>query len=281
METDQNPYSAAIQHLEGEVSYGTLGIINSFVKMSQYPARWDVFLINVGTIVRNCLSKDLSNEEVRDMTTTDIATMIEYIGIYLRSEKASVVVYTANQRLTVPLGHRRPTSKTRSRIEGITTAIADDNGFPNGKLVRMPFDKAENLDVYSYSRPMRPTHRYLTEILKYHLSSTRVALLSSDAIDFLTVNAVKGVDIVSSHTGQVLTATDLGKKVFKTDKIPFHTASLKLFGDSNNVKPIIRNKPKALISLSDVDLHHTSEREFLSLMKSKFNIDADLLKYNL
>ena len=271
-------YDPSIAHLETKVSYGTLGIINKLVLLSKQPPRWDVYLINVATIVRNNLSRDRSDTAVIRGTEYDVSELITYIDNYLQTTTGIAILYFGLQRLGIPKEHRRTSTTTRKKIAALTSEISRLHKGPSGKLFDLDY-ASKTLRVFSINHPGQLPYRFLANILQYTISYNKVALLTHDATDMLMCNALDKVEVLSSHTGYILRKRDLGFKVFKNEKIPLNQVTLRLFGDKDNIIPIIRNKPKALSRLAKYNLHQKTEQEIFGIAVNTLGVKKQLLQY--
>ncbi len=273
-------YDKSIAHLEEEVSYGVLGVINTLVKLLDEPRKWQLFLINVGTFVRNNYDKSSSDKDIIAKIHNDVNVLNEYILRYLNGQDATIVYYFSDQRRLVPEEHMRTATPSRIRMTSIMDQLIKDNSLPRKQLYRMNGED-DPLNILGYQDPKAFPHNYLTDIIKYSKTSNSCVLLTHNSLDLLMMSKVDDITLLSSHTGKLLTTKEVAQKVFKVDEIPLNTVTIKLFGDKDNVIPIIKNKKKALKLLSNKNLHLLTEREMYRLALTVLKVEKRRLDYKL
>ena len=270
-------YDPRVTQYENEVSYGTLGIMNSLVLMVNDPIRFDLFVINVQTIVRNCLSVSKDDRKVVDQVNKDFENLLAAIDAYAGSTPTNVMVYMSNSRTMVPEKYRRTATNTRSRIESVLDKISGGYGYTTGVVDKIERPEYQALNIIATANTMRQPYRYVPEILS-NVQYTKGLLLSHCPIDFIMLSLHKRIKLMESHTGRIIDTADIGKKIFK-EEIPFYQTTLRLFGDKDNITPLIRNKPKALKQINNKKLHQLSEQEIKRLALSTWNIPESDLRY--
>ena len=249
---EQYPYSLGTQSL--------LDAITRFdPKKDMYI--WDTTIINIGTIVRNNLSKEKSDEQVIKETLNDISALITNIYYYLKNNQVGdspyIVLFIPDYRKLVPL-FRRKLSPNEERLEHIlkkmSMEINDKKHGDKQMYFDMPiyFTVAGNDLVMPYRHVVDRISVINNELKNIKRVMTRKYLLISNvALDYYLFRCFRNVKLFECFTGLIKEERDLGKKVFKEEGIPFNLYTHVLFGDSTKVKPLVaRNKKTEFIELA-------------------------------
>ena len=270
-------YDSRVLEYENEVSYGTLGIMNSLALIVNQPVRYDLFLINIQTIVRNCLSSSKDDKKVIDQVNKDFESLLIAINSYAGSISVNVLIYMSNSRPMIPKKYQRTATNTRARIESVLNKITGGYGYTTGVIEKITRPEYQSLNIVAAANNLRQPYRYIPEIMS-KLNYTKGLLLSHCPIDFIMLSMYKRIKLMESHTGRIIDTSNLGKKVFKED-IPFYKTTLRLFGDKDNITPLIKNRPRALKQINNKKLYQLSEQEIKRLALSTWNIPASDLRY--
>ncbi len=273
-------YHPSIAHLENSnMSYGTLGIINTLVTDKRL-VKWDLFYVNLVTIIRNNIERDVSDQTVLDNTLRDVQQLVTYIDTYCNKGSMVVCYAQSNTRQLIPEHNRRPDIKSRVRLEGLTEKLIRQSSMQHGRLKTAL--SLSNVTVFEYVDRAQFIYMKLALLQKAEFRrNTNVALLSHSSVDFFMFDLLFQLNVIESHTGRVLSRSDIPKKVFKHDKIPFNKTALKLFGDKDLMKPIINKKPLALDRLKGINLLIRTDRELRDLAISRLGVTEKQLDWKL
>jgi len=279
-------FDPAIAHLEEHVSYGTLGVLNTIVKQSYESkvTKKNIFLVNVGTVVRNCIDKTISDKAIIEKVNFDLTHIRACLAKYDdKTPDSAVFYYHQNLMQAIPEIQRRKETDVRKRVSSIVRSIAVSEGLKPNRLKKIT--DQDTTSIYG----LDVTNGFAYQQFRKLLSSgtrlgnpNRVWMFTHCPIDYFLSDSIPLLEIVESHTGRVFGSKGFAKKVFKKDKegkIPFNRITYKLFGDKEFVKPLVRNVPKALATLKGVNLRTKTEGEIAQIAKTKLGIDTKLLKW--
>ena len=252
-----------IEEEEGRYGFGTTIAVDAFIKnLLQSPSGTQVVLaINLGTILRNAISKfvakdvTLQNREAKGLDVPAALNFTKSTVIDISNEIAAICSQRFPDRnhhivfyLTDPLKQlpvewmRSQTSESAIRLQtAISTMLRTEKSVDqtNGN-VQLHIRFADQMRV--------PSYKGISELLKglapYNVP---VHLISHMPLDY-HIKIYSGRDgfLYRSHTGEVvpLTASSLGKVVFKEESVPFYPSTHALFGDKYLVKGCLGKKDK-------------------------------------
>lgn len=239
--------------------------------------QWDLYLINIYTMVRNLYQKGMHQVELEQMIDRDADILMTYIHSYTctrRSIPATVFFYapdysavpksmlrlhTGNQeeldRLYLNLYKKLPVKLTE------LTEVADTRKF----LCQVGKSIFPHKDIIEKLKLIYQPHR-LT-------GSIGTVMISHCPLDFHIYKAIPKIQLFESYTGTILNVQDFGQKLIKDVKIPFNTVTHRLFGDSLQLVPFFKNKDrKTLIELArDKDWGVKTETEIIRDVVFKFD----------
>jgi hypothetical protein len=266
-------YEPSVKGLETKISYGTLGIINTFaLRANDNPnQKRNILLVNGETIIRNACHVSNTEKQNLEAISNDLLYLRMYYESYLSGESAIVVYFHPLINSNIPEHAQRKETDTRKLIRHLAIMVTRaDQLEPNKpKIVA----KGDNIKVYGLVVLGMFAYRQLASIIaNINLERRKVWLVSHCPFDFFLLDAFPDVEIISSHTGAVITKKDLPRKVFKDENIPFNRATYRVFGDKDFVKPACRNRPKALELLGNAKLKLKTEREIIAFATSKLGI---------
>ncbi len=266
------------------ISYGTLYVLLTLLKHANDPAnvKHNVFVINLGTIVRNCLDASLSDESIITNVMLDAETLVRSIGQY-NTNKVKVVWYAhpeLRQMIYAPV--RRPDTKPRVAVERITTKLLARLKVSNNKLVMLPEANA-NVDEYILRIYKQYAYKVLARYIKGRIANDepRLCMITHVSLDLLLAEVVKNITLLECHTGKYITREGFGYKVFKTERRSFNRTALKAFGDKDLIKPQIRLTKKNKDKLAVADLSTITEKELYAILTVDLKIDPFDLAYEI
>lgn len=216
---------------------------------------WDTTIINIGTIVRNNLSKDKTDQEIIKGTLSDLSTISTSIYHYLKDNRIAdtpyMVLFIPNYIRLNPL-FKRKLSPSEERVEKILSRLSMEINDKKHGDKRMYFDMpmyfmlAGNDVVLPYRHVVDRINVINSETQGIRRVSTRkYMLISNVALDYYLFKLFRNVKLFECFTGLVKEEKELGKKVFKEDGIPFNLYTHALFGDSTKVKPLVSHGKKS------------------------------------
>lgn len=255
-------YHKLISHLVDMVSFGTLGVIDAF---ANNPERYDVVFINLTTILRNCYVKDAKVPDILRLANQDLEQLVTYIHMF-SSDKVNIVLYMdVHMRDRIPKGQRRPLTTPREMVEKSVKAFTEYHSAP-GRLTSI----GQNIFLYNTKGF---AHHELIRVKSRVDKVGKACLISHCPLDYLLVTKEPTIDIIQSHTGNILQLTEISKKVFKNEMVPFNTTSLSVFGDKDHIKPQFRSNKK-IIEKEGSKLRRMTSFELKKVMRNKYDIEA-------
>lgn len=228
-----------------EVSLGIAPILSalSYVSNQRLRPDWNLFLINVETIIRDRKEKNSSIEQTAQGVLTDIGVLAQYISAYCRITRTSRSIGTpvvcfyfphyeniprAYLRSKLPKGteerwkvrdavmklmtqHPLPEQIEETKI--IAVDVGRSSGWPHKDLFR---------DLYETRFDKGPANS-----MKYR----KVLMISHVPLDFTLYKQFAEFTILESYTGRFKHRKQFGKKVFNDENIPFNLYTYLLLGD--------------------------------------------------
>ena len=283
--TEKMHYHHLVSDMEEKVSYGTLGLMNAIATYTEDMPhlKKNFFLINGMTIVRNCLSekRGYTDKQLLDQISYDFEQLKQVIEIYARHPMYSIVYFHPDINKLIPEEHRRTTTPIRENVERIGRVILSHEKYQRDRLTSI--DTTTHVKYYGVHLSSIFAYKFLAKTIHSLVSNDipKIWLMSHHPIDYFLLDSFTTGEIVLSHTGKILPKSQIPTKVFGTQDIPFNRMTYKLFGDKDLLKPVIRNRPKALEMLKGINLHHKTEREIGLLAMSKLGIDKKSISWHL
>lgn len=249
------------------VSLGATAILDAFNKLagSYKSPTWDIFLINIATIIRNNMTKEISDKQIMDGVFEDIDNIAIGVMDYLKQrphppENPGLIVYSPNYE-ALPILHSRELNASNKRIFDIQRHL-EQKYMPELEVPStIKLDQLNCVTIRVGSKKTGYPHRVLYKYIKEQVekgflgkvksilgfNELRVGMISHHALDLHMAEYIKQFTLVESYTGVTKTLSEFGEKVFKKPGIPFNTATHLLFGDSTHIRPIAMRKTKQLI----------------------------------
>ena len=274
-------YDPRIAHLEKQISYGTLGLIDALIRPDKNVAdQKKLILINGATIIRNCIDPILGEATNIRQIDFDFKMLYQCLEQYVNHQTSVITYFHSNINSMIPDDSRRKETSLRLMITHFVNKMSRDEHLIPNKLVK--FNKNDKLILYGLSVVKSFAYVVLGSIIQKMLTNRlpRILLITHCPFDYFLLDRYP-VEIVLSHTGKIITKKDLGMKVFKDDSIPFNRTTYKLFGDKDFLKPLCRNKPKALSTLKGVKLRLKTEKEIAQLAQQQLDISDKQLNWKI
>jgi len=205
------------------------------------PAVYDIYLINLYTVIRNNMSDDVPVDSV----SSDISTITAYITEYIQSvphSKNTVIIFYL-PTYVVPAVYKRELNTSNLKIVEIAKEISKSQAKDNVE------SSVNNTKVYftrlspslSVSQQLTNTIGRLTKFGR----AAKVLLWSHVAIDLHLAKRYSNLSIIESYTGKTVGPREFGYKVFKSKFIPFNNYTHIAFGDSNHIKPVLQRDKRS------------------------------------
>jgi len=281
--TETMIYDSRVKDLEGVISYGTLGLLNTIaIHSDDNPLmKKNILLINGSTIVRNCYTSNTSDKEILNAIANDFARIRQYFEMYASTESRMIVYFQLGLNKLIPEASQRTSTTIRSEIARLTSLVARSEALRVNTPTKL--NAVDNVGYYGLIVDGSFAYPILTKAIMTFKMSTppQLWLVSHCPIDYFLIERFPYLDIMLSHTGKILNKADIPKKVFGDPTIPFNRITYKLFGDKDFVKPACRNRPKAIAKLNGIQLRLKTEREIGLLAKTKLGIDLSSFNWKL
>ena len=258
-----------------EVSYGIAPILHTLSDMSNRSMRpkWDLFLINVETLIRDRKELQGPIEQIARAVITDCTVLAQYIAMYCQMtlppngvNKALVCFYLPHYenlpkqylRTKFPKGteERWP---IRDKVGQIVTKEGYETSFEDTSVV---------FDVIGVKGqwPHRDLVRDISTVKK-GIQYSKVLLVSHVPSDFHMYRTFNDFTILESYTGALKNKQQLGKKVFQNDVIPFNKYTHLLFGDKWYIGGLLDSKGKR-------EMKQRAEKEHWAIINDKFILES-------
>ena len=246
-------------------SIGTVKLVESMdnvINDQTYPV--DTVILNLGTIVRNCVAREEVKEAIEydkrrgiktdrpsrvlfESSKEEMMKFVQEITQMLNQSSLAhnpvVITYHANyERCIDPTIYRKPTEG--SRVTTLANSIVRSEWI-YGKRKQTTVGKVTLVEL-----PLNDRYcpwRYFIEELKHIKNEHRVAMISSHPVDYHIGQMCSRFSVVRSYTGEVVLYKNLGKIVFENDLIPFNIYTHAVFGDKYDVLSSLRGGEKQKI----------------------------------
>jgi hypothetical protein len=277
MIVEKRTYHPLVSDLEEKVSYGTLGILETLVHHfnDQPHLNRKILLVNGDTIIRNCYHKDLPVNTIYDKISFDFEKLIYYYRQYV-NEGIVIIYFHPGIYGFIPQHLQKKLTPLRENLTTLSNGVISLNSVEFNK-VRTLSD--ESVKVVALAVKGKFSYKSLLEQFRSLFLSNKIWMISHCPIDYFLFQSFD-IELINSHTGIIITKKDLGKKVFGESNVPFNKTSLMLFGDKEFIRPLCRNKPKALLELKSNNIHLRTERELAQLAVTKLKIDRKSLLWD-
>lgn len=253
----ENPYDDT-----GDGGYGTGTLISAINKLPEKSSNniFDIFLVNVATLIRNNTTKDRTEDEIIEKVFADMRDLTRCIVNYHENMsvmlKNPMLVYYLPEYGVLPKAFARPLTGNRLTVSTITQRLIKDDNLKVRKRIRGHDRHTTLLEVYAGGGMDLP-YRYLIKELNslYMMSSintenilSHYLLISHAPLDYYLMLNYPRVMLLESFTGNFLAPKRLGYKVFGTNFIPFNKVTHVIFGDKHHVRPMAMRKNRALLT---------------------------------
>lgn len=246
--------------------------------------KWDLYLINVYTLVRNLYQKGMSEKELERCVDRDADMLMTYVHAYTCARRSvpSVVFFYAPDYGAVPATLLRPHTGNQSEIDALYTLLYKK--IPD-KLTELTEVHETRKFLCRVGKSIFP-HKDIIDKLRHVYHGTRITgsigtvMISHCPIDFHIYKSIPNIQLFESYTGALLNPSDFGQKLTKDVKVPFNPTTHRLFGDGTQLIPLIKGKDrKKLIQVAqDFSWAIKTEKEIGRDAISKFDniTEADL-----
>ena len=248
-----------------EVSYGIAPILATLSNLSLRNNRpaWNLYLINVETIVRDRKQDSKSLEEIARAVLLDCTVMAQYIAAYNsltlppQLNKEPVVCFYIPKYENIPATYRKEKlpsgTENRWKICEIVEKILLKEGFQeryeNTKVI---FDVVGRKSGW-------PHKDLLRDLIKMYegLRFRKTLMVSHIPVDFHLYRTFNDFTILESYTGALKQPKQFGKKVFGDETLPFNKYLHLLLGDKWYLRPLVVPAIKKQIKERAVKEHWT------------------------
>ena len=226
-----------------EVSLGIAPILHTFSVLSTQRIRptWDLFLINMETLIRDRRDDQLRPEQIADGVLQDCNVLAQYIAAYCR---VTTPHFKTAPILCFYFAHyeKIPKAYLRTKLPKGTEERWHIRDIMIRKLYKDPFPaQVEDLQVVFMNEDRAgswPHRDLLKDLYQLRIANSsgamhyrKVLMVSHIPLDFNLYKSFSQFTILESYTGNLKQIKQLGKKVFKDDSIPFNKYTLLALGD--------------------------------------------------
>ena len=271
------------QETAGRYGWGTTIAVEAVLKrlMSYKLPTTGLLLVNIDTLIRNSMEKDLKIEEVaKNVCTymTNIATDFAGALANWRMLNHNVVFYHADPFKVVPEIFRRKVNpesvmKSKAVLEKILERTKNVREQTVGNVTSR---------ICLANEIRQPTYKGLAELCD-HLAekSVTVHMISHCPIDWHIARMGRIGILYRSYTGVAvnMTPTKLGKVVFDDERVPFYPVTHVLLGDKSFIKGLyVRDFRKTFIESAARERFVLRSEMYI---RSHAKINVNLLPYTL
>lgn len=235
------------------IHFGSIGsnrIFNYFRENanSYGPPKWDLYLINIYTLVRNAYQKGIDQTLLEQLVDKDADTFMLYIGAYTTYRQAvpSVVFFYAPDYSAVPKSIMRIHSGQQAEMDSMYEVLRK-------KMPPVPMELTQVVGTQKFlSRvggsllPYKDLASKVADIYQGRRKSGALGtvMISHCPLDFHMYKKISNIQLLESYTGTILSPSGFGQKLCKEVQVPFNTTTHRLFGDSVQLEPLLKGKDK-------------------------------------
>jgi hypothetical protein len=218
-------------------SIGTSFAIDTLEKVIPQ-SQSDLVAINLATLIRNHLNTDkgMKMDDLLTRVRNELAILLEDVSAFLnraRVNKPKILLYLIDYSKSVPSEVSRDQTPPRALLQRAIQYVL----IRQGQLFTDHLMMINGIEVrfVPFQRVMLP-HKVLYSAIQNMSSNRQVIMLSHCPLDFHVGRQLKGFSIIESHTGKIRTLSELGKKLFKRDHLPFNPLLHAFLGDKDYIK---------------------------------------------
>ena len=225
-----------------------------YLAMQRIRPVWDLFLVNIETIVRDQAKSD-NVEELVNQVIVDCQTLVQYFEAYCTN--SAVMCYKVTPLICFYFGHYKNIPQaylkeklpkgTEERImiaqqvmEKLRTNVLQSNGIPI-----FVYEEGLEKGTWPHIELLKDLHE--TKINNQPITDLqyrKVLLISHIPLDFDLYTRFAEFTLLESYTGNLKSVRQFGKKVFNNENIPFNKYTHLLFGDKWYLKSPLSRKDK-------------------------------------
>ena len=248
--------------------------------------RWDLYLINVYTLLRNAYTSGISQLAIEKIVDTDVDLFMVFISAYMTYQRqlpGAVLFYAPDYRAISEILLRK-TSGQRDEMDKLYTELLKKLPRKLTELTEDPLLRKFLVATSGNTFPHKELPNHMRSILYSASRATAprigTVLLSHCPIDLHLATLVPGLELIDSFTSAVYPVSEFGRKLTKDVKVPFNTTTHRVFGDDVHLAAMCKGKDKTqLIELANTRKWAIrTEREIISDITTTFpNITESML----
>lgn len=232
----------------GTIGSNRLFHILKLMAESQPTPRWDLYLINIYTLVRNAYKKGISQEKLEKLVDDDVDTFMTFIGAYLnyrRQTQGTVLFYAPDYR-AIPSEYLRPITSQNVETDAMYKELRK-------KLPLKLTELTEDLSLRKFlvmTSGMTYPHKEIPGYLSMIYKGTRIygsigtVIITHCPIDLHLYSSIQKLELFESFTGNITPSLFFGKKLTKETIVPFIPTTHRLFGDEVHIAPLLKGKQR-------------------------------------
>lgn len=221
----------------------------------------DTVILNLGTIIRNCLANENVKEAIEydkkrgieterpsvvlfDESKKEMINTIQYIAQMFNNagliHNPAIITYHANYAKSVSRELFRKPAPSKRIVELTNDMVR--HKLITGKRKTSMIGKVTLIEI-----PINDAFcpwRYFIEELKHLKNEHCVAMISSHPVDYHIGQMCRSFRVFRSYTGEVIWYKNLGTKIFDNENVPFNIYTHAILGDKEDVQPSLKGSAK-------------------------------------
>jgi hypothetical protein len=242
----------------------------------------DLVVINLATLLRNHLSsnKNISMDKLLRKLHGELAVLLEDITDFQKRARVAnpkILLYLIDYSKSIPTEVSRELTPPRLVLQRAIqyVLLRQDKLFADHMMLINDIE----VRYAPVQRKILP-HKVLQSLIQNMSSNRQVIMFSHCPLDFHVGRHLKAFSIIESHTGKMRSLSELGKKLFKKEQLPFNPLLHAFLGDKDYIKGSLGIKERrqiyemAIKRNWDVRTYNTVKNDILSLgFKPLINLD--------
>lgn len=229
----------------GDSSFGLSPVLTTFntLSMDRNRPKWDLYLINLLTLIRNNQQKGKSISTLVQDTIRDAELLITHIENYVELDKLSLnqptmIVY-------IPFYHIPQLYAKKISPSLIEQMLVLDK---LAKLLKPRQYTQGSLSIHichagsTKFTPKLELIDYINRNISNSYRFKRTAILTHIAIDLHFSQDIVELSLIECFTGKIKKSSEFNEKVFSTKELPFHPYVHLLLGDNTLIKRTLKRK---------------------------------------
>lgn len=266
--------------MDNSYSLGTAPVVSKLQEILSGSNAPDTFLVNILTLVRNVASKNHPEEKITKTVATLVKEASEEFNNLVRdvsqmyaknnTVNPNILVYCADYAKMIQADALRVQPDSKKSLYLANTSILNAILTKPKSVLNIGKTVVTELSL----KTREPVYTTLISEIQNFRNRHKVIMLSHIAYDYHIVKSIPDFSLINSFTGSIVTASELGKKVFNNEDVGFTTYLHSLLGDKELIKGTLSiSEKKKLFEIAKEKQLKIKTRDYINeTLKQNFQI---------